>query len=121
MIFEYLDMNNRRAHCDIERVGNLVIMTELADNPGGSVTNSCEYIIPQYVGRNNIEAADLVFIERYDERSYNTGRPATETSEFPNYSTVTFSGSEWIPGKLTPKWQYLKAEDFEEMVARQGA
>lgn len=111
MIFEYPDTNNCRAHCDIERLGNLFIATELADNPGASITNSWEYIAPQYISQYKLETDDLIFIERYDERAYASGRSITEIAEFPTYSTVTFTSSEWIPSKLTPKWQHLKPED----------
>ena len=66
MIFEYTDMNKRPAYCDIEKIGNVVIMTELAGNTGASVTNSSEYIAQQYTKQYNLSVNDLTFIWRVD-------------------------------------------------------
>ena len=113
MLFEYIDFNKRLAHCDIERYGSLLIITELASNPGASVTNACEYIIMQYAVQHGLQHEDLTIVERYDHRSYDGIIP--EGKEFPNYSTVTLKPGEWIPGKPTPQWKYMPAEEFNDL------
>jgi len=114
MLFEYIDFNKRLAHCDIERISSLLIITELADNPGASVTNACEFIIKQYTEQHGLHHEDLTIIERYDHRSYEGTTP--EDREVPNYSIVTLKPSEWIPGKPTPKWKYLSANEFNDLI-----
>ena len=105
MIFEYTDMNKRPAYCDIERIGNIVIMTELAGNTGASVTNSCEYIAQQYTKQHGLSVDSLIFIERYNSNSYKYPLPNKEYS--PVYTLVTFTESNTIRGKLTPHWERL--------------
>jgi hypothetical protein len=119
MIFEYTDMNNRPAHCDVEKIGSLIIMTELASNTGASVTNSWEYMVKQYAEQNNLSVNNVIWIERYDKRSYGSERLNTETSEFPNYSIVTFADDDWNNGKLTPHWKHLSKDDFNDLINKE--
>ena len=121
MIFEYTDMNKRPAHCDIEKIGNVVIMTELANNTGASVTNSCEYIAKQYTAQNDLSVNDLIFVERYDYRSYETRKPHVKNAELPNYTLVTFTDSETMRGKLTPNWKHLSMDDFNALIKSKNA
>ena len=119
MIFEYIDMNKRPAYCDIEKIGNIIIMTELADNTGASVTNSCEYIAKQYTEQNNLSLNDLIFVERYDKRSYEFGSKPLK-GEFPNYSLVTFIDSD-LKWKLTPHWKHLSSDEFNDLIKNENA
>jgi len=82
MIFKFTDSNGNEGVCDIERHCELVIATELADNTAMSVTNACTAIAAQYCEQNGIRPWDLLFFERYDERSGGTyaGGNATYTS-----------------------------------------
>jgi len=107
MLFTYTDMNKNQAQCDIERIGRLVIMTELANNTGASVTNAVEYIIEQYCKQNDLNYTDLIIVEQYDDRSYDF---PSET----NRSIVTFTPNQ--NGKLAPTWQHISSEKFGEMV-----
>ena len=63
---------------DIERYGNLIIATELNENPGMSVTNACEHIAIQYAREHGMQLDRMIFVERYDHRSYGGGiKPLT--------------------------------------------
>ena len=114
MIFEYTDMNKRPAYCDVERIGNIVIMTELAGNTGASITNSSEYIAQQYTKQHGLSVDDLIFIERYDSRSYEYPR-----NYKPHYTFVEFTPSETVIGKLTPHWERLTDEQFDALIEKQ--
>lgn len=111
MIFNYTDMNQRDAFCDIERFGNLVIATELKENTGASVTNAADYIATQYCTSHGISFEDLIFVERYDHRSY-------EGKKSPDCSLVTFQIRERFgqPHFTTSDWKYLTPAAFEELV-----
>jgi hypothetical protein len=82
MIFEYRDMNKREEHCDIQQIGNIVVMTELWDNTGASITNSCEYIAKQYAEQHELNVDELIFIERYDYRSYEMPLPRKNKAKY---------------------------------------
>jgi hypothetical protein len=111
MIFEYTDMNKSPAHCDIEKIGSIIIMTELADNTGASVTNSCEYIAHQYTEQHGLSVDGLTFIERYNNRSYES-----KDGKLPSYTLVTFTESNTAKGKLTPHWEPLTEERFNSLI-----
>ena len=86
MMFNYTDRNNSECVCDVEQHGNVIIMTELEENTGASVTNSCDYIAAQYADRFGLDLDSLVFVERYDRRSYaNAGTVGAE-----NLSLISF-------------------------------
>jgi hypothetical protein len=117
MIFEYTDMNNRPAYCDIEKIGDLIIMTKLAENTGASVTNSNNYIAKQYTEQNNLSINDLTFIERYDERSYEFWRKQLK-AELPTYALVNFTTCD-NAGKLVPNWNHLSSDGFNELIEKE--
>lgn len=68
-IFVYID--------DLQRVGEcrydiairddrwLVVFTELVNNPGPSVTNAIENIVPQFCKNFNLKSDEVDFFERY--------------------------------------------------------
>ena len=116
MVFSYIDMNKHQAHCDIEKIGNIIIMTELSDNTGASVTNSCGYIAKQFTEQNNLSLNDLIFIERYDERSYESWQTSMKNGKFPNYALVNFKDNNSINEKLAPDWTYLPEHEFDDLV-----
>ena len=113
MIFNFTDGNKRTAHCDIEKIGNVIIMTELADNTGASVTNSFEYIAEQYTEQEGLSVEELTFIERYDKRSYANARAYNDS--IPNYALVTFIGN---AGRLKPRWKHLTKEQFNDFIKK---
>jgi hypothetical protein len=120
MLFEYMDANNRKALTDIERYGNLLIATELKENPGMSVTNACEFIATQYTREHGMQLDSIIFVERYDHRSYEGGLKPMP-GEFPNYSLVTFTEGNWIPGKPTPHWKHLTESELDAIIKKETA
>lgn len=122
MIFEFTDMNRRNATTEIEQYGNLIIATELATNEGASVTNSAEYIATQYAGRHNIPLDKIIFVERYDSRSYENGRKPLK-GEFPTHDLVTFSIGE-RNGRThltTTQWKRITEEELNALIERESA
>lgn len=72
-IFTYLDESKRTGRCGYHVLGNIsessefvVVFTELNDNPGRSVTNAIESIIPQFCSFASLKLEDIWFIERYE-------------------------------------------------------
>jgi hypothetical protein len=68
--FAYRSMHRRAAHCGIEAFiyadgCAVVIATELADNPGMSITNAAEYAATAVCRRLGIDPHHLVWIEHY--------------------------------------------------------
>ena len=122
MIFNFIDKNGRLAMTDIEQYGNLIIMTELKENPGMSVTNAVEFIAEQFAHQNGLTVKDLIFVERYDERSYDGGiKPlggleGDPGERFPSYDLVSFSDVT-DGGLLSPKWKYLSKDNFKALVS----
>ena len=108
MQFYYEDMNHNDAICDIERHGNLVIATELANNTGASVTNSCERIAVKCCEEFNIKGNELIFIERYDYRS-----SAYKIRE--SISVVTFEKN-----FSSPEWKTLTEKELDILINQQS-
>jgi len=94
--------------CGIEiyqnRNKNIVIMTELPENKGTSVTNACEAIATILFKNHNINPEDTIYIEHYhrdkkdtyDLIMFNKINQSTETNLFP-YPLLVHS----------PKWKRL--------------
>lgn len=53
--------------CGVQHSGNTVLLTELHDNPGTSVTNACVLLASELAERFNIKPEELRVIERYPE------------------------------------------------------
>lgn len=117
MLFDFTDANRREAVTDIERYGNLIVATELKENPGMSVTNASEYIATQYARQHGMQLGSVVFVERYDDRSYSGG------SETPNYSLVTFSPGErnGEPHLTAPNWKHLTESEYNALIEKETA
>jgi replication-associated recombination protein RarA len=71
--FIYLDEAKRMGKCGyhvfLSEIGEskfVVVFTELNDNPGRSVTNAIESIIPQFCRFTALKLEDVWFIERYE-------------------------------------------------------
>ena len=114
MIFPFVSVDGIRAGlCDVERYGNLIIVTELKENTAMSVTNAIEYIATQYANQHGIELNDLVVVERYDERSYSPTRKSNgHNRESPNLSLVKLKvGVRMGRTHLTsPEWEFINDE-----------
>ena len=100
MNYEFMDTNGATGICNIERYSNLIVVTELAENTAMSVTNACASIATQYCKQHEVPPWDLVFFERYDERSGKTyaGENRTYASVKMNFQldNETFYSPEWV-------------------------
>lgn len=89
----------------------LCIATEIAENPGKSVTNACEHIANQVLKDSDyvIEPESLIFLEHYSVASYNGGGKYA-LQEYEHYDDVQFS---WENGKAHhPQWKPMHGEEL---------
>lgn len=142
--FNFTGAFGRRATCSLQKLDLLdgrvvVIATELADNPGISVTNWAEHLATQVCQRLDLDARKLVWIEHYPTdpcpvckgsgcRRDSTCRACSGRGtrrERASYDLVTFEV--WRNAdasfELTePKWRPVQARDWDELgvAARSG-
>src|ERR1700683_2515523 len=69
-LYRYRGFHGCQSHCGLEIIRTqcgktVVIATELADNPGKSVTNVCEYLASWVCVEFEIDPSSLVWIEHY--------------------------------------------------------
>ncbi len=87
--------------------GTILLASELADNPGPSITNSAEALATALAERYRLDAGHAVFIEHYDQASYR-GLPRE-----PTYDAVSFT---WAGGRATaPRWKRLGGADLDAL------
>lgn len=98
--------------------GSIVILTELPDNPGQSVTNAAEEIATKAVGDFNLNPQATVWVEHYPERrTIKHGRELVADKE--EWAEVTFkwthlSNDEWVASD--PQWNHVTRSDVEDLV-----
>jgi len=68
--FVYVDGAKRIGECRYDTIATvdsrwIVAFTELLKNPGPSVTNAIEYIVPQFCRFSSLTLDEVTFIERY--------------------------------------------------------
>ena len=120
MLYQYPGFHECPSHCDLEilrrSVTPLVICTELADNPGTSVTNMAEHLATRvYEDDPSMAPEHLIWVEHYLERSAGRGRVFPETWDlvtFRRRSGRVFGG---------PTWRRLTAEQVTELRRAVGA
>ena len=84
--------------------GVILLASELADNPGPSITNSAEALATALAERYGIDGGRAVFIEHYDQASYR-GLPSE-----PTFDAVSFT---WTRGRASlPRWSRLSEADL---------
>jgi len=90
-----------RAHAAV------VVITELPDNPGTSVTNAIEYIATCVMHDYKLDPRTTTWVEHYPGQA---DRPET-------WDVVTF---EWIGNAVicatTPRWRPSSAEEVRRMI-----
>ena len=90
----------------------IALCTELADNPGTSITNVTERLYTKIAKEFNIAPGSLRCIERYAEESYNGGRDNEES-----LAIVSFSWEH--QGKRVhyvahhPMWRHITRAELE--------
>jgi len=68
--FVYIDDAKRIGECRYDVIATIdsrwiVVFTELLKNPGPSVTNAIESIVPQFCRCTSLKPEEVMFIERY--------------------------------------------------------
>ena len=82
----------------------ILVASELADNPGASITNTAELLATALVQRWGIDPERAVLIEHYDPASYR-GLPRE-----PTFDLLTFR---WFGGcAAAPRWARLIGADL---------
>ena len=71
----------------IDQSRNLVIATEIADNPGTSITNAVDLLANQVCNEFQLDKQRLTWIERYTKQSY---KGKGNDRNYPSYSIVNF-------------------------------
>ena len=108
-IYHYEGFNKRPAKCGLEFIKEegrvTVIMTELDDNPGTSVTNMVELLATKIYNehlKDNYAIDQVQWIEHYPERSHMPGKNMIEET----WDEVKMK---WDGKKFEhPKWKHLK-------------
>ena len=91
----------------VDRSRNLVIATEIADNPGTSITNAVDLLANKVCNEFQLDKQRLTWIERYTKQSY---KGKGDDENYPSCSIVNFVLEN---NKLTQgKHKYLKLENF---------
>jgi len=82
MIYKYKGYWQQESHCYLERYNNIVLATEVADNPGTSITNMADNLATQVCKDFKIHPSNVVWIEHYTPKSYrnSTGTQGEEYS-----------------------------------------
>lgn len=87
----------------------VAIYTELADNPGTSVTNAAETVATAIWHLLERPDAEIVFIEHYRDRAFIGGKPVfTE-----HFDRVTFEPVRG--GFARPRWRCVSKEEVEKL------
>ena len=110
MIFKFIDKNGKEGVCDIEQHSNLIVVTELAENTGMDIINSCGEIVTQYCEQSGIRPWELIYFERYDERS-----GERYANENPNYFSVKLSS--YLKKEVPfPTWVKYNEPEFKAVL-----
>lgn len=102
--FEYPGYQQAPSFCNVdvyrrEDEQYVIVATELAANPGTSVTNRCEIIATMIAKHFDIPSDRLIFIEQYNRTSFR------DLGELPGQALIKFT---WAKGKAShPEWKYV--------------
>ena len=106
MPYSYVGYHGCPSRCGLDiwqsKDATVVVVTELHDNPGTSVTNVAESLATQVCRQYGISPQGLVWIEHYPESSW---------------SRATFD-FDWSRAEFDrPEWRYITREDVEALRA----
>ena len=96
--------------CTLEIIGNVVICSERDDNEGTSITNMAEHLATRVCYNFGIRAADLVWIEHYEDQ------PLTPYIREDHWSYVRFTystGDDEVERFFDPKWRHVTPDDVK--------
>ena len=123
-IHPYKDAGGRHAHCRVRiylsydlHDAPVVICSEVANNPGGSITNSAEVIGAGVIQANELPTP-LVWIEHWPRESMDGGEETFDLVVFSNYEVIErapYLGETrvWIG---EPTWKSLDRATVEVLV-----
>ena len=102
MIYNYTGFLDSYCICDIEIIKNLVIVTEMPENEGTSITNMAEHLATQVCQEFDIDPKTLIWIEHYPQRG--------EWKQYPeSYELVSFNlNTEGVFS--SPRWTEISKE-----------
>ena len=89
----------------------VVIASELADNPGTSVTNACERIATAVWQKLERPASGMVFVEHYPDRAFIGAKPLFVE----RYDLVGFQIDPWH-NLRAPRWRASCRNEIEELI-----
>ena len=113
MIFHYKGFHGCDAKCGLEVIRHkdkdfdVVVATELHDNPGTSITNMAEGIATLVCKEFDIPPSRLLWIEHYPERP--SGTPRKPFPESFDRVWFTWTGEQF----RSPRWRPLSTEQVE--------
>jgi hypothetical protein len=88
----------------------VVLVTELEDNPGTSITNMAEGLATEVVRAFGLSLDALVWIEHYPDRLILGGRPRRPAT----FDQVTFTRT--AQGLRQPQWHRLSQAEVEAVL-----
>jgi hypothetical protein len=118
--FDYtVPVNSFPAFCDVRiyECGSygrqrVIILTELPDNTGMSVTNACEYIATELVRLHNLTPGYTIWIEHYPDR-HPAGMEKDRMFD-ESFALITF---EWNGNRAcSPDWRCVSREWAEQLI-----
>jgi len=98
----------------------VVVVTEVEDNPGQSVTNAIEWIVGETLHAHSLDPSETVVIEHYENGARGTPEdPATfDLVAFPNPAPkpLLLRTGRWILQMGEPEWKALDRKTAEARV-----
>ena len=125
---DYLHPTPNRGRCRVRifvsdgselDVPAVVVVTEVEDNPGQSVTNAIEWIVGEILHAHCLDPSETVVIEHYEEGARRTPEdPATfDLVTFPNAGPKAVPrAGRWGLEMGEPEWKALDRKSAEALV-----
>jgi len=116
-IYEYNGFWNCKAKCgiDIEKKKDhcVVMLTELDDNTGTSITNAYEQLATEIYNaklKSEYTPQQILWVEHYPDRGHSGGSPMFEES----FAEVTMR---WDGHKFsTPQWIHIRPNEIKNLI-----
>jgi hypothetical protein len=90
----------------------VVVLTEIADNPGASVTNASEHIATELRSRFALlRSTDPIWIEHYNGESYTPDLFAPD-----RFGTITFTYDKERQRYRAPEWRVLASPELQSLL-----
>ena len=92
----------------------VVIATEVADNPGPSITNSAEALATEVVKEYNLDPLRTYFVEHYDRRKDGSYGAKVSDLDKETYDFVEFSWTDRVA--CCAKWKPAAKDVIEKLI-----